>query len=311
MLSHQAAKRIASEYLAAGKSPLVVSRATRDAARGVWLVGYVEPERPESVLDGGGLVVTDDGHVHEVGSTPGQLDELLLQLGPSAAMRMVPAGWRGLLDAEFSREYWAELHEFVASERARAEVLPPQDQVFEALRLTPLEEVRVVILGQDPYHGSGQAHGLSFSVLPGVPIPSSLANIHKQLHYDIGIDSPDHGCLDGWAQQGVLLLNTVLTVRAGQPNSHRGSGWEHFTDAVIRAVSAKSDRVVFILWGRAAQRKRRLVDEATHAVLESSHPSGLSAYRGFNTSKPFSETNRLLQEAGRGTIDWSSFRPPC
>jgi len=212
--------------------------------------------------------------------------------------------WNPILRAELAKPYWPELQRFVADERAQHAVYPSHDEVFAALHLTPFEQVEVVILGQDPYHGPGQAHGLCFSVRPGVAQPPSLRNILKELHTDLGIEPAGHGCLDAWAKQGVLLLNTTLTVRAGQAASHQGKGWETFTDAVIRAVSAKPERVVFILWGASARRKRALIDTTRHTILESAHPSPLSAHNGFFGSRPFSRANEALQAAGQDPIDW-------
>jgi uracil-DNA glycosylase len=212
--------------------------------------------------------------------------------------------WNPVLRDELAKPYWAELQQFVADERAHHTVYPPHDQVFAALHQTPLASVKAVILGQDPYHGPGQAHGLCFSVPPGIALPPSLRNVYKELRDDLGIDPPDHGCLDAWSEQGVLLLNTSLTVRAGQAASHQGKGWERFTDEVIRTVSAKDDPVVFILWGAAARRKKALIDRKRHTIVESAHPSPLSAHNGFFGSKPFSQTNAALATAGRDPIDW-------
>ena len=181
---------------------------------------------------------------------------------------------------------------------------PPHDEVFAALHLTPYATTRVLILGQDPYHGPQQAHGLCFSVRRGVAIPPSLVNIHKELHDDVGVEPPGHGNLEAWARQGVLLLNTTLTVRAGQAASHQGHGWETFTDEVISAVDAKGHPVVFILWGSHARRKKALIDTSRHTVIESAHPSPLSAHNGFFGSKPFSRTNAALAAAGLDPIDW-------
>jgi len=213
--------------------------------------------------------------------------------------------WNPVLRGEFAKPYWRSLHDFVAGERARFTVFPPEPDVFAALHLTPYATTRVVILGQDPYHGPGQAHGLCFSVRPGVAVPPSLANIHKELAADLGIAVPTHGNLEAWARQGVLLLNTTLTVRAGQANSHQGKGWELFTDEVLRTVNGKPHRVVFLLWGSAARRKKALIDLSKHTVIESAHPSPLSAHNGFFGSRPFSRTNAALVDAGLDPIDWS------
>lgn len=210
-----------------------------------------------------------------------------------------------MLRQEFAQPYWAELQRFVADERSRHAVYPPHDQVFAALHQTPYAEVKVVILGQDPYHGPGQAHGLCFSVQPGVDVPPSLQNIYKELHDDLGIDPPGHGCLDAWSRQGVLLLNTTLTVRARQAASHQGKGWETFTDQVIRAVNDKPERVVFILWGAAARKKKALIATGRHVIIESAHPSPLSARNGFFGSHPFSRANEALVAAGRDPVDWA------
>ncbi len=213
--------------------------------------------------------------------------------------------WNPLLRSEFDRPYWRELQDFVRSERARYEVFPPHDEVFAALRLTPHASVKVLVMGQDPYHAPRQAHGLCFSVRPGVAKPPSLVNILNELHEDIGAPVPGHGSLEHWARQGVLLLNATLTVRARQAASHRGRGWETFTDEVIRVVDAKDERVVFILWGGSARRKRTLVDTGRHTVIESAHPSPLSASGGFFGSRPFSRANEALAAAGREPVDWA------
>jgi len=212
--------------------------------------------------------------------------------------------WNPVLTAELGEPYWKDLQEFVARERALHPVYPGPDEVFAALHLTPYSEVKVLILGQDPYHGPGQAHGLCFSVRDGVPPPPSLVNIFKELESDLGIPRPRSGNLEPWARQGVLLLNATLTVRARQAASHQGKGWERFTDAVIRAVNDKQERVVFILWGASARKKRSLVDRSRHVVIESAHPSPLSAHAGFLGSRPFSRANEALVEAGREPVDW-------
>jgi len=213
--------------------------------------------------------------------------------------------WNPVLRAEFDKPYWANLQHFVAGERARHVVFPPADDVFAALHLTPYATTRVVILGQDPYHGPGQAHGLCFSVRRGVAVPPSLANIHKELQADLGVAPPPDGNLEAWARQGVLMLNATLTVRAGQAASHQGKGWETFTDEVLRAVDGKPHPVVFILWGASARRKKSLIDLSRHTVIESAHPSPLSAHNGFFGSRPFSRTNAALEAAGLTPIDWS------
>jgi uracil-DNA glycosylase len=216
----------------------------------------------------------------------------------------VRTDWNPVLRDEFSKPYWPDLQSFVAAERARFTVYPPDDEVFAALHLTPYAETRVLILGQDPYHGPRQAHGLCFSVRHGVRIPPSLANIHLELRDDVGVGRPDHGNLEAWAHQGVLLLNATLTVRAGQAASHQGRGWETFTDQVIRTVSAKDQRVVFVLWGSYARRKKVLIDTSRHTIIESAHPSPLSAHNGFFGSRPFSRSNAALTAAGLDPIDW-------
>ncbi len=213
--------------------------------------------------------------------------------------------WNPLLREEFAKPYWAELQTFVAEERSRIEVYPPAEDVFAALHQTPFASVKVLILGQDPYHGPGQAHGLCFSVRRGVTTPPSLRNIFTELEADVGVPRPHHGCLNAWTGQGVLLLNTTLTVRAHQAASHQRKGWETFTDEVIRAVNAKPEPVVFVLWGAAARKKKVLIDSTRHTVIESVHPSPLSAHNGFFGSRPFSQANASLVAAGRTPIDWS------
>ena len=225
---------------------------------------------------------------------------------PLSSLLVAPrTDWNPVLRAEFDQPYWKDLQDFVRAERAAHAVYPPQDETFAALHLTPLSEVKVLILGQDPYHGPGQAHGLCFSVRPGVRIPPSLQNIHKELASDLGLEIPSHGDLTSWARNGVLLLNATLSVRAHQAGSHQGHGWEHFTDQVIRVVAAKPQSVVFILWGSSARKKAQFVDTSRHTVIESPHPSPLSAHRGFFGSRPFSRANAALEAAGREPVDWS------
>lgn len=214
--------------------------------------------------------------------------------------------WKTVLQSEVSKEYMQVLRAFLAQEKAAGkQVYPRGREYFRAMDLTPFENVKVVILGQDPYHGPGQAHGLSFSVRPDVRIPPSLVNIYKELDADLGIPPANHGFLEHWAEQGVLLLNAVLTVEHKQAASHQGQGWEEFTDRVIRELNEQREHVVFILWGSYAQKKGRFIDESKHLVLKSVHPSPLSAYRGFFGSKPFSKANDYLVAHGQKPIDWS------
>lgn len=212
--------------------------------------------------------------------------------------------WLDALREEFRKPYYAQLHKKVMEEYRTHVIFPPADDIFNAFHLTPLRNVKVVILGQDPYHNVGQAHGLCFSVKPDVEIPPSLVNIYKELQDDIGCTIPNHGYLTKWAEQGVLMLNTVLTVRAHQANSHHGIGWEEFTDAAIRAVNAQDRPIVYILWGRPAQAKKAMLNNPKHLILEAPHPSPLSAYRGFFGSKPFSQANEFLKANGVEPIDW-------
>jgi uracil-DNA glycosylase len=213
--------------------------------------------------------------------------------------------WLAKLQPEFDSQYMADLRTFLISERESGKrIFPRAADWFHALDATPLDDVRVVILGQDPYHGEGQAHGLCFSVQEGVPPPPSLVNIYKELKSDLGIEPPRHGHLESWAKQGVLLLNSVLTVEAHQAASHAGKGWEKFTDAVIREVNALPRPVVFILWGSYAQKKASFVDATRHSIIKSPHPSPLSAHNGFFGSKPFSKANAFLQAHGQQPINW-------
>ena len=219
-------------------------------------------------------------------------------------MPPITGAWEAALRPEFRKPYYRTLFETVGREYRTAVVYPPADEIFNAFHFTPLEKVKVVILGQDPYHEPGQAEGLCFSVKPGVQIPPSLVNIYQELHDDLGCTIPNHGSLVKWAEQGVLLLNTVLTVRAHQANSHRDIGWEQFTDAAIRVLAEQDQPIVFILWGRPAQRKAPMITNPNHLVLQAPHPSPLSAYRGFFGSRPFSKTNAFLQANGLAPIDW-------
>lgn len=213
--------------------------------------------------------------------------------------------WDEQLQAEMNKPYFLELQQKVANEYEQHTVFPPRERVYEALKLTSFTATKAVILGQDPYHGAQQAHGLSFSVTPDVRIPPSLRNIHKELKADLQLDIPNHGSLEHWSKEGVLMLNTVLTVQDGLPASHQGLGWEKFTDAIIQKLNEHGNQLVFILWGSHAQKKTALIDTCKHKVVQSSHPSPLAAYRGFFGSKPFSQTNAFLEETGTEPIDWS------
>ncbi len=214
-------------------------------------------------------------------------------------------GWKEHLVDEFSQPYMQALAEFLAAEESAGKVLfPASSHCFNALNSTPLDQVRVVILGQDPYHGPGQAHGLCFSVRPDVPPPPSLVNMFKEIQSDLGITPPDHGCLQPWAEQGILLLNSVLTVVQSQAGAHRGKGWETFTDRVIETVNREREGVVFLLWGSYARKKGQHIDRSRHLVLEGPHPSPLSAYRGFFGCKHFSRANEWLREQGQKPVSW-------
>lgn len=219
-------------------------------------------------------------------------------------MSILKNDWAQLLEQEFKKEYYLRLREFLKKEYTERTIYPDMYDIFNALHYTTYENTKVVILGQDPYHGPNQAHGLSFSVRPEVSIPPSLQNIYKELYDDLGCPIPNHGCLTDWAKQGVLLLNAVLTVRAGMANSHRGMGWEKFTNEVIRRVNEKEDPVVFILWGRNAQEKEALITASHHYMIKSPHPSPFAAHRGFFGSRPFSRANQFLKEAGREEVNW-------
>ena len=219
-------------------------------------------------------------------------------------MAMINNDWLTELEPEFHKPYYAKLFQFVKEEYNSTQIFPPADDIFNAFHLTPLSQVKVVILGQDPYHNVGQAHGLCFSVRPEVDIPPSLVNIYKELQEDLGCRIPNNGYLVKWASQGVLMLNTVLTVRAHMANSHRGKGWEEFTDAAIAALNKQDRPIVFILWGRPAQTQERMLNNPNHLILKAPHPSPLSAYNGFFGSKPFSQTNKFLEAHNETPIDW-------
>lgn len=224
--------------------------------------------------------------------------------GEKGTMAAIDNDWLEPLSGEFKKPYYKELYHKVKEEYMTRQVFPDANDIFNAFAFTPLSEVKVVILGQDPYHNVGQAHGLCFSVKPDVEVPPSLVNIYQELHDDLGCEIPNNGYLEKWARQGVMLLNTVLTVRAHAANSHRGIGWEEFTDAAIRILNEQDRPMVFILWGRPAQMKKSMLNNPKHLILEAPHPSPLSAYRGFFGSKPFSQTNAFLEKYGMAPIDW-------
>ncbi|WP_157520307.1 uracil-DNA glycosylase [Microbulbifer agarilyticus] len=218
----------------------------------------------------------------------------------------IHSSWYAVLESQFGQQYMSELQTFLQQEKqAGKSIFPPSAQVFNAFNSTPFDQVKVVILGQDPYHGAGQAHGLCFSVMPGVRVPPSLKNIYKEMESDLGIAPPNHGCLQPWAEQGVLLLNATLTVEESKAGAHQGRGWEQFTDAAVHALAEQRDGLVFILWGSYAQKKGGFIDDRRHLVLRGPHPSPLSAHRGFFGTRPFSQANAYLQQRGDAPIDWS------
>lgn len=314
MISRAEAIARANAHLRREVSPWVAHEdsALPNPRQSLWIVGYRDPQHPDVVLDGGGLVVVPStGPVYEISSVPGQPELIGVEVPEDLKDAPLPDDWADLLSGEYDKAYWTDLMTFVGSERREYEVYPPPSRTFAAFELTRYIDTRVVIVGQDPYHRPGQAHGLSFSVPMGVRKPRSLINIYKELASDLGIDPPSHGSLEGWARQGVLLLNTTLTVRRWEPGSHRGKGWEKFTDEVIRAVNETPDRVVFLLWGGHAQKKKPHIDTARHAVIESAHPTARgNARHPFLESGPFSQTNQLLQEAGRPPIVWAQLTSP-
>ncbi|MEN0645078.1 uracil-DNA glycosylase [Alkalicoccobacillus gibsonii] len=219
-------------------------------------------------------------------------------------MKILQNGWQEQVASEFNKDYYLTLREFLKDEYQTQTIFPPMDEIFNALHLTDFHDVKVVIIGQDPYHGPNQAHGLSFSVKPEVPIPPSLKNIYKELQSDLAIEPPNHGTLTSWAKQGVLMLNNVLTVRRGEPASHKGRGWEQFTDAVIDTLDQREEPICFVLWGKHAQAKGERIKYAKHYILTSPHPSPFSARRGFFGSQPFSKINQWLKDQGKQPIDW-------
>jgi uracil-DNA glycosylase len=216
----------------------------------------------------------------------------------------LPSSWQPLLAREFDKPYFRNLKKFLKKERQAYTIYPPEKDIFRALELTPYQKVNVLLLGQDPYPGKNQAHGLCFSVRPGIKPPASLRNIYKELQTDVGFRIPNHGYLASWAEQGILMINAVLTVRAGEPNSHQGMGWENFTDTIITRVNERESAVVFVLWGAYAQKKIKLIDTDRHTIIKSAHPSPLSARHGFFGSRPFSAINKALRAEGKTEIDW-------
>jgi uracil-DNA glycosylase len=312
VLTRHQATEIARIHLREEGSPWAVCRTglRRNDRLGLWRIGYFDPDHPDEILDGGELAVWDDGHVQSIGSAPAERDMVEAEIRFKEALMaalVLPSDWLEQLGDEVHKQYWEELQIFLRDERSQYEVHPPEEQVFAAFHLTPYADTRVVILGQDPYPTTGQAHGLCFSVPRGMAKPRSLGNIHKVLKSDCGFESPSHGNLEGWARQGVLLLNTTLTVRHGKAGSHIGEGWEEFTDEVIRALNKKSDRVVFLLWGSEARRRKKLVDSPPHAVIEAGHPVARpNAHLQFLTERPFSQANQALVDAGLEPIDWSA-----
>ncbi len=216
----------------------------------------------------------------------------------------IEPSWKYLMEQEFKKDYFQSLVAFIKQEYQSGKVYPPGSQIFRAFDFCPVDQVKVVVIGQDPYHGDGQANGLCFSVAEGVPMPPSLLNIFKELKNDLGKEIPPHGSLERWAKQGVLLLNATLTVKAKQPGSHQNNGWEQFTDAVIKELSNQKEKLIFILWGAYAQKKGEVIDTNRHFIISSPHPSPFAAHRGFFGSKPFSKTNIFLQQLGKQTIDW-------
>lgn len=321
MISAQAAKNRANSHLRAEGSHLVVLHASRNKKYGVWTVAYSDPDHLNEVLDGGALVVTDEGEVHAIGSTPDAVDHLMESLGRSPAglvektwsrerenlpvLADAQHPWPEELGDELAKPYFRDLMEFVDHERRTGAVYPPAADLFRAFHLTPYDQVKVVILGQDPYHQPGQANGLCFSVPRDVPrLPPSLRNIHAAMTQD-GFAPPPHGDLTEWARQGVLLLNTALTVRDSEANSH-SLHWRPFTEAVMSTLNARQRPIVFVLWGNSAHRERDLIDEARHVVLTAPHPAARGRYQAeFRNAGTFSEVNRLLEAHEVAPIRWA------
>lgn len=298
----------ANDYLREGGAGLFAHKASarHNPVKKLWIIGYREAERPDEILVGGALVVPDRGAVYDIDSMPRHPEfDGIMSLD-------IPGDWLDVVEDETNKPYWEVLEQFVADERAARdlEVYPAPEDVFEAFKLTRFLDVRVVIVGQDPYINPGEAHGLAFSVPGGIKIPPSLRTIRKELAADLEIDLADlsgDGDLTPWAQQGVLLLNTTLTVRRGDSNSHKGFGWETFTDAVIQGISDELEGVVFVLWGGPAQTKTKLIDQTRgHKVVKGAHPQArANAHDPMLGSRPFTNVNQLLSGLGRPTVDWS------
>jgi uracil-DNA glycosylase len=335
VISASAAKKKANAHLHAEGSRLVALHASRNNKHGVWVVDYRDPDHPDEMLIGGALVVTDEGDVHGIGSTPDAVEVLMESLGRSsfgmaddvwsregeglalladedfdeaaglAALAALRRPWPCTLDEELSKPYFKELMRFLDRERRTASIYPPPGDLFAAFHLTPYEEVKVVILGQDPYHQPGQANGLSFSVPQDVlKLPPSLRSIHASMAQD-GFTPPRHGDLTAWAQRGVLLLNTALTVRDSEANAH-AKQWREFTDAVITKLSNRQRPVIFVLWGKAAQRKRHLIDETRHEVVIAPHPAARGRFQtAFREAGTFAEVNRRLEALEIAPVEWT------
>lgn len=252
-----------------------------------------------------GLIYTNSPEAFTSDTVPSWLlDSIELKADEAKGLAVVPDSWQPMLADTLKEPYMQVLADFLSHERSQYSIYPSYKDVFSALEFTAFEDVRVLILGQDPYHGEGQAHGLSFSVQDGVAIPPSLRNIFKELEADLGYSAPESGFLKAWAEQGILMLNAVLTVRKGEANSHKNKGWETFTDFIIEQLNKKEEAVIFVLWGNYAQKKAKLIDESKHYIICSAHPSPLSAFNGFFGSKPFSKINELLAQMGHEPIDW-------
>lgn len=308
LLSRADAMAKANAYLRLERPLEVAVSAIPNPLQGLWILDHQDASNPgESLVGDGPLIVPTTGNAYIKGSVPDWPELIGAELPESHEDTWLPEDWTQELGGEFEKDYWHDLLEFVAKERGALDVYPPPSQTFAAFEKTKFDEVKVVILGQDPYHGPGQAQGIAFSIPETVrPKPPSLRRIHAALKADLGIEPPEHGNLEGWAQQGVLLLNTTMTVRDGKPGSHQNKGWETFTDEVIRAIGSRPGPVVFLLWGRSAQAKRKLIEGSAHEVIVAAHPQArANAKNPLHGVNAFSRTNQLLKEAG--PIDWGQF----